>query len=96
MILLILTDGEIYDTEEVMDLLVKCGRLPLSIIIVGIGDNGNWDLMHKLDDDDCEMVDFNGNKTERDLLQFVEFAEHGNDSRKLAEEVLYELPRQVV
>lgn len=37
MILLILTDGIIHDKEEVKDLLVKCGRLPLSIIIIGIG-----------------------------------------------------------
>lgn len=73
MILLILTDGAIHDTEEVMDLLVKCGRLPLSVIIVGIG-NGDWGLMHQLDDDDCQMTDFQGNKTQRDLVQFVEFA----------------------
>ena len=37
MILLILTNGVIHDKEEVKDLLVKCGKLPLSIIIVGIG-----------------------------------------------------------
>lgn len=34
---MILTDGAIYDIDEVQDLLVKCGRLPLSVIIVGIG-----------------------------------------------------------
>ena len=62
MVLLILTDGAIHDTETVEDLLVKCGKLPLSVIIVGIG-NGDWGLMHRLDDDDCLMVDLNGNKT---------------------------------
>jgi hypothetical protein len=30
--------------------------------------------MHDLDDDDCQMVDYQGNKTERDLVQFVEFS----------------------
>ena len=70
MILMILTDGEIHDIDVVMDLLVKCGRLPLSIIVVGIGE-GEWNLMHRLDDNDCQMRDFEGNKTERDLLQFV-------------------------
>lgn len=53
-----------------MDLLVKCGRLPLSVVIVGIG-NGPWDIMHTLDDNDCQMTDFQGRKTERDLVQFV-------------------------
>lgn len=41
MILFILTDGEIHDKLEVIDLLIKCDKLPLSIIIVGIG-NGNF------------------------------------------------------
>eukprot|EP00919_Chromeraceae_sp_WS-2016_P042910 GHVR01102633.1.p1 GENE.GHVR01102633.1~~GHVR01102633.1.p1 ORF type:complete len:107 (-),score=14.48 GHVR01102633.1:844-1164(-) len=95
MILLIMTDGAIHDVEIVMDLLVKCGRLPLSVIIVGIGKNGDWALMDKLDDDDCNMTDFEGNKTERDLVQFVEFAKHGNNGVILAKEVLFELPRQV-
>lgn len=71
MILLILTDGVIHDKDEVKDLLVKCGRLPLSVIIIGIGNGGDWSIMHELDDDDCEMCDFQGNKTERDLVQFV-------------------------
>lgn len=73
MILLILTDGAIHDTEVVEDLLVKCGKLPLSVIIVGIGD-GDFGLMHRLDDDDCLMRDLNGNRTQRDLVQFVEFS----------------------
>ena len=38
MILLILTDGDIYDKDEVKDLLIECSRLPLSVIIIGIGD----------------------------------------------------------
>jgi hypothetical protein len=97
MILLILTDGVIHDKENVKDLLVKCGRLPLSIIIIGIGDGGgdDWNIMHELDDDDMQMTDFQGNKTVRDLVQFVEFQKHNNNGVELASEVLYELPRQV-
>ncbi len=63
MILLILTDGLIHDIDEVTDLLIKCGKLPLSIIIIGIGNGEDWALMNKLDDDDCQMVDSHGNKT---------------------------------
>ena len=64
---------------EVFDLLIQCNRQPISIIIVGVGD-GDFTIMHQLDDDDCQMMDSKGNKTERD---------------QLAKEVLYELPRQV-
>jgi ligand-binding SRPBCC domain-containing protein len=95
MILLILTDGVIHDKKEVKDLLVKCGRLPLSIIMIGIGNGDDWSAMHELDDDDMQMTDFQGNKTVRDLVQFVEFQKHNNNGVELASEVLYELPRQV-
>lgn len=95
MILLILTDGIIHDKEDVKDLLVKCGKLPLSVIIIGIGNNEDWSAMHELDDDDCQMTDYQGNKTQRDLVQFVEFAQHNNNGVELARQVLEELPRQV-
>jgi hypothetical protein len=74
---------------------VKCGKLPLSIIIIGIGNGEDWSIMNELDDDDMQMTDFQGNKTIRDLVQFVEFQKHNNNGVELASEVLYELPRQV-
>jgi len=70
MILFILTDGDIHDKQEVFDLLIKCNFLPMSVIIVGLG-NGTFEIMNELDDDNCEMVDSKGNKTQRDLVQFV-------------------------
>jgi hypothetical protein len=45
MILFILTDGEIHDKAEVIDQLIECCRLPISLIIVGIG-NGDFGVMH--------------------------------------------------
>ena len=53
---------------------MKCGRLPLSVIIIGIGNGEDWSSLHELDDDDCHMADRNGNRTQRDLVQFVEFS----------------------
>lgn len=88
MILMILTDGIIHDKEEVKNLLVKCCRLPMSVIIIGIGNGEDWSAMHELDDDDCKMTDSNGNRSERDLVQFVEFASHNNNGVELAKEVL--------
>jgi hypothetical protein len=70
MILFILTDGEIHDKQEVIDLLVQCNTLPLSVIIAGIGE-GEFKIMNELDDDNCEMMDSKGNHTQRDLVQFV-------------------------
>ena len=70
MILFILTDGEIHDRQEVIDLLIECNFLPISVIIVGIG-KGDFTIMHELDDDNMEMVDSKGRRTQRDLVQFV-------------------------
>ena len=66
----------------------------MSVIIVGIG-GGDFNIMNELDDDNMGMVDSKGNKTERDLVQFVEFEKFSNNGIALAKEVLEELPRQV-
>ena len=50
-ILLILTDGVIHDMQRSIDEVVRASCLPLSVIIVGIGD-ADFDLMEQLDSDD--------------------------------------------
>jgi hypothetical protein len=36
-IMLIMTDGEIHDMDKTKELLVQATQLPLSVIIVGVG-----------------------------------------------------------
>ena len=50
-ILLIITDGVISDMDDTIDEIVKGSSLPLSIIIIGVGD-ANFDSMNILDGDD--------------------------------------------
>ena len=50
-IFLILTDGDIHDLRETIDVIVECSNYPLSIIIVGIGD-ADFTAMDQLDSDD--------------------------------------------
>ena len=52
--------------------------------------------MNILDADDEILVDDNGRKADRDIVQFVPFNKYMNDGRKLAEEVLEEIPKQIV
>lgn len=49
-----------------------------------------------LDSDDRLLKDEFGNVAERDIVQFVPFEEFGRNPFKLREEVLQELPDQVV
>ena len=94
-ILMILTDGIINDMNETIDSLVKASFLPISVIIIGIGDE-DFSNMKKLDADDDPLYDKNERKADRDLVQFVPFIKFQNDGQKLAEQVLEEIPRQIV
>lgn len=57
--------------ESTIKSIIKCWNLPLSIIIIGIG-NANFDNMVTLDGDDG-LYDNEGNMAKRDLVQFVPF-----------------------
>jgi hypothetical protein len=94
-ILMILTDGQIDDMQDTIDELVEASFLPISVIIVGIG-GGNFGNMDILDADDNPLYDRRGRKADRDLVQFVPFNNYKNDPPKLAEQVLEEIPRQVI
>ena len=55
-ILLILTDGCIHDLRETIDLIVQCSVYPLSVIIVGIGEE-DFSAMNQLDADAYDLID---------------------------------------
>ena len=100
-ILMILTDGIITDMEDTIDNIVKASNLPLSIIIIGIGDS-DFSGMEILDGDEIQLEDSKGKKRERDIVQFVEFNRFKNKNgindnyeNELAQEVLKEIPRQI-
>jgi hypothetical protein len=98
-VLLILTDGCINDMSQTCDKIVEASYLPLSIIIVGIG-NADFSLMDILDGDKYPLKNSRGELRKRDIVQFVKFEDfkrqnaidYGTD---LTEEVLKEIPTQV-
>ena len=81
--------------------IVNAASLPLSIIIVGVG-NADFDNMEELDGD-VVRVSSNGRFAARDIVQFVpfrDFLKGGGDPgmarQRLAREVLAEIPDQVI
>ncbi|KAM3138198.1 hypothetical protein pb186bvf_009661 [Paramecium bursaria] len=94
LILLILTDGETDDLKLTVDDVIASSHLPLSIILIGIGDE-DFNKMKVLDNDDLSMVDSKGNISQRDLVQFVQFNKFNGNAALLTQEVLQELPDQV-
>ncbi|KAF0978020.1 hypothetical protein FDP41_002975 [Naegleria fowleri] len=95
-ILLIITDGAINDMDATIDEIVKASDLPLSIIIVGVG-NANFESMVTLDGDDGRLRSTRtGRYASRDIVQFVPFNQFRNQPYTyLAKEVLAEIPQQV-
>ena len=94
-ILMILTDGVIDDLQDTIDLLVEASYLPLSVIIIGIG-NKDFSNMEKLDGDENPIMARSGKFRARDIVQFVPFSKFVNDPKKLSMEVLAEIPRQMI
>ncbi|XP_056290365.1 copine-3-like isoform X2 [Pseudoliparis swirei] len=94
-VLLIITDGVITDMDETRSAIVNASRLPMSIIIVGVG-GADFSSMEFLDGDDGNLRSPAGEAAMRDIVQFVPFRQFQNaGSMALAQSVLAELPDQV-
>eukprot|EP00761_Pharyngomonas_kirbyi_P012467 gb/GECH01012494.1/.p1 GENE.gb/GECH01012494.1/~~gb/GECH01012494.1/.p1 ORF type:complete len:506 (+),score=122.08 gb/GECH01012494.1/:1-1518(+) len=92
-ILLMLTDGVITDMSETIQEIINASSLPMSIIIVGVG-NEDFSKMEVLDADDGKLRSGN-NVAHRDIVQFVPFSRYiGKNSSMLARDTLQELPKQ--
>ena len=97
-VLLIITDGIITDIDDTKKAIIKASSLPMSIIIVGVG-NEDFRMMDALDSDKGLLAS-GGLKAERDIVQFVELrkflSKEGRWSKeRLADHVLFEVPKQL-
>lgn len=80
-ILLIITDGVISDMDETRHAVVQASKLPMSIIIVGVG-NADFAAMEFLDGDSRVVRSYTGEEAVRDIVQFVPFREFRSVSVK--------------
>lgn len=71
-VLLIITDGVITDMDQTQAAIVAASRLPMSIIIVGVG-GADFSAMEFLDSDDRLLHSPTGELASRDIVQFVPF-----------------------
>jgi len=93
---LIITDGEITDMDDTVKAIVAASNLPMSIIIVGVG-QADFKSMNVLDGDGQLLRAKSGAVAKRDIVQFVAFRDFPpQDPAALAAAVLGEIPKQVV
>ncbi|OXB69375.1 hypothetical protein ASZ78_004865 [Callipepla squamata] len=78
-ILLIITDGVITDLDQTRTAIVNASKLPMSIIIVGVG-GADFDAMEFLDGDNGVLRSSTGEPAVRDIVQFVPFRKFQNVS----------------
>jgi len=87
-VLLILTDGAVADVAATQQALRRAADAPLSVVIVGIG-NEDFGAMQFLDD-------FAHEAQIRDICQFVEFRQHADSKTSLTRATMEEIPQQLV
>uniref|UniRef100_A0A3P9IUJ8 Copine-3 n=1 Tax=Oryzias latipes TaxID=8090 RepID=A0A3P9IUJ8_ORYLA len=94
-VLLIITDGVITDMDDTRRAIVNASRLPMSIIIVGVG-GADFGAMEFLDGDNGQLRSPTGETAMRDIVQFVPFRQFTNSPPEaLARTVLAEVPAQL-
>jgi hypothetical protein len=95
-VLLIITDGVITDMDATRDAIVAACDVPLSVLIVGVG-NANFDRMEELDGDDVRLRNSRGQAAKRDIVQFVAYRDFARRSpQAFSSELLAEIPGQLV
>eukprot|EP00178_Gracilaria_changii_P001461 TRINITY_DN11_c0_g3_i1.p1 TRINITY_DN11_c0_g3~~TRINITY_DN11_c0_g3_i1.p1 ORF type:complete len:581 (-),score=180.01 TRINITY_DN11_c0_g3_i1:1074-2816(-) len=85
--LLIVSDGVISDMQSTLREIALASMLPMSIVIIGVGD-ADFSDMRELDGDEREQ--------ERDIVQFVQFRQYRHAPEVLRAMVLEEIPTQLV
>lgn len=95
LVMVILTDGIIDDKNETIQSIIRAANTPLSIIIVGIGNEDFSDMSHL--DSDGVLLTHGGATACRDIVQFVPFKKFMQKGPvALAQNVLAEIPSQVL
>ncbi|GJM88415.1 hypothetical protein PR202_ga04473 [Eleusine coracana subsp. coracana] len=93
-VLLIITDGVLTDIQETKDCIVRASDLPLSILIVGVG-NADFKQMEILDADNGKRLESStGRIATRDIVQFVPMREVQGGQMSVVQSLLEELPGQ--
>jgi len=100
-VLLIITDGIINDMANTIDAIIGASSLPLSILIVGVG-NADFSNMKELDCDGKALMSRIGNqKAARDIVQFTQISNFENpqsktgiNQKQLTRDLLAEIPSQ--
>mmetsp|Transcript_16283 Transcript_16283/g.16215 ORF Transcript_16283/g.16215 Transcript_16283/m.16215 type:complete len:267 (+) Transcript_16283:818-1618(+) len=93
-IVILVTDGDIDDLPQTVELLQEASKYPISVIVVGVGD-ADFSNMNSLDSDTGLLrANKQSDPTMRDLVQFVPYRQLMSTPQILSDKILEELPEQ--
>jgi hypothetical protein len=84
----------VLDEHATIRQIIEASDLPISIIFVGVG-GADFKSMEVLDGDKGKLR-CDGIQAKRDIVQFVPFRKYKTDPYALAQEVLAEVPNQLI
>lgn len=93
-ILLIISDGFFEDMEQIVDAILESSKLPLSIIIIGVGMVVIND-MKRLNGEYGKLISSKGEVLEKDIIQYVHYNDYADNIQKLTDDVLRNIPNQI-
>jgi hypothetical protein len=96
-IMVILTTGVIADLQESVDAICAAAEdAPLSIVIIGVGDDKFDDVHLLLGDENGRLRHSNGVPITREIVNFVSFDDCFGNASQCASECLRDIPEHVV
>ena len=92
-IMLLLSSNIPTDMEEFTQELVRSSNLPMSVIIVGIGDE-DFSSLEELAENKSHAFDYYRENSSRNVLNFVFLKDSSDNNQPLYERALKEIPQQ--
>jgi hypothetical protein len=83
-VLLMITDGGVSDFADAVEAIVEASRLPLSVLVAGVGDGNFGRLAQMNEGDDGLAVDSQGRAAVRDICRFVPLRAVGSNASALS------------
>ena len=93
-ILIILNKDIVVDVKQLKNIIVQLADHPLSLVMVGLGNERYEDVMI-LDNEDFPVYDTKGDKVKREMFQFKGSNNSKESLKEMCNEILQEIPRQI-
>ena len=94
-VFLLLTDGLIDDMNNAIDILIESSNYPISVIIIGIGEE-NFDKMEFFNLDSFPIISRKNIKRIRNSVKFLNFSKFNNDEKLLCQEIMKFLYKDII